>query len=167
MSEPTYNALFLCTGNSARSQMAEAMLNVLSKGRFRAYSAGSHPSGSIKPQALELIASLGYPTDSLRSKSWDEFAGPDAPTMDLVITVCDNAAGEVCPVWPGHPAVAHWGVPDPMDGDSSSFKTAWVTLRRRIELLLALPMEKLDRLAREQHLNQIARTTQPNETTQA
>lgn len=167
MNEPVYNALFLCTGNSARSQMAEALLNVMSKGRFRAYSAGSHPSGFVKPQALELVASLGYPTNSLRSKSWDEFAGPDAPTMDLVITVCDNAAGEVCPVWPGYPAVAHWGVPDPVDGDPQSFKEAWLTLRRRIELLLALPMEKLDRLAREQRLNQIAKSTQPNEMTQA
>ncbi len=167
MSEPTYNALFLCTGNSARSQMAEALLNVMGKGRFRAYSAGSHPSGFVKPQALDLIAGLGYPTNSLRSKSWDEFAKPDAPTMDFVITVCDNAAGEVCPIWPGHPAVAHWGVPDPVDDDLQSFKNAWLILRRRVELLLALPLEKLDRLAREQRLNQIAETTQPTEPTQA
>lgn len=167
MSEPVYNVLFLCTGNSARSQMAEALLNVMGKGRFRAYSAGSHPSGIVKPVALELIASLGYPTGSLRSKSWDEFTGPDAPVMDLVITVCDNAAGETCPVWLGHPAIAHWGVPDPVDRAPQSFKDAWLILRRRIELLLALPMEKLDRLAREQRLNQIAETTQSAETTQA
>ncbi|WP_342316808.1 arsenate reductase ArsC [Lysobacter sp. FW306-1B-D06B] len=167
MNKPAYNALFLCTGNSARSQMAEALLNMMSDGRFRAYSAGSHPSGFVKPHALELIQSVGYPTDSLRSKSWDEFTGPDAPRMDLVITVCDNAAGETCPIWPGHPAVAHWGVPDPVDGDPYSFKAAWWILRRRVELLLALPMEKLDRLAREQRLNQIAETTQPTETSQA
>jgi arsenate reductase len=133
---------------------------VMGKGRFRAYSAGSHPSGRVKQEAIELISTLGYPTDSLRSKSWDEFAAPDAPTMDLVITVCDNAAGEVCPVWPGHPAVAHWGVADPIDGDPQSFKHAWLTLRRRIELLLSLPLEKLDRLAREQRLRQIAQDTQ-------
>jgi arsenate reductase (thioredoxin) len=166
MNEPSYNALFLCTGNSARSQMAEALLNVMGKGHFRAYSAGSHPSGMVKSEAVELIADLGYPTGSLRSKSWNEFATPDAPRMDFVITVCDNAAGEVCPVWPGHPAVAHWGVPDPVDGDPQSFKRAWLTLRRRVELLLSLPMEKLDRLAREQHLNQIAQDTQPTVTTQ-
>lgn len=166
MNEPSYNALFLCTGNSARSQMAEALLNVMGKGRFRAYSAGSHPSGRVKPEAIELISTLGYPTDSLRSKSWDEFAARDAPTMDFVITVCDNAAGEVCPVWPGHPAVAHWGVADPIDGDLQSFKHAWLTLRRRIELLLSLPLEKLDRLAREQRLRQIAQDTQLSVTSQ-
>lgn len=166
MNEPSYNALFLCTGNSARSQMAEALLNVMGKGRFRAYSAGSHPSGRVKPEAIELISTLRYPTDSLRSKSWDEFAARDAPTMDFVITVCDNAAGEVCPVWPGHPAVAHWGVADPIDGDLQSFKHAWLTLRRRIELLLSLPLEKLDRLAREQRLRQIAQDTQLSVTSQ-
>lgn len=159
MSERTYEVLFLCTGNSARSQMAEALLNVMGKGRFRAHSAGSHPTGVIQPMAAELIAELGYPLAGLRSKSWDEFATGDAPDIDIVITVCDNAAGEVCPVWPGLPAVAHWGVEDPMPGDPQSFKQAWVTLRRRIELLLALPMEKLDRLAREQHLRQIAQDT--------
>lgn len=167
MNEPAYNALFLCTGNSARSQMAEALLNVMGKGRFHAYSAGSHPSGRVKPEALELIATSGYPTHTLRSKNWDEFAGSDAPAMDFVITVCDNAAGETCPVWPGHPAVAHWGVPDPVDGDLQSFKQAWLILRRRIELLLALPMDKLDRLARMQRLNQIAETTLSTEKTQA
>lgn len=157
MTERTYNALFLCTGNSARSQMAEALLNAMSKGRIRTYSAGSHPAASIQPLAAQLIGEMGLPTESLRPKSWDEFAGPDAPTMDFVITVCDNAAGESCPVWPGHPALAHWGVPDPArtPDDPKGFKDAWVTLRRRIELLLALPLDKLDHLAREQRLRQI------------
>lgn len=155
---PTYNALFLCTGNSARSQMAEALLNAMAKGRIRAYSAGSHPTARVQPLAARLIAELGYPTDRLRTKSWDEFTGADAPAMDFVITVCDNAAGETCPVWPGHPAIAHWGVPDPAatPDDPQAFKHAWLTLRRRIELMLALPLDKLDRLAREQHLRQIA-----------
>ena len=158
MNERIYNTLFLCTGNSARSQIAEALLNSMGNGRFKAYSAGSQPSGSVQPLAAELIAQLGVPTGSLRSKGWDEFAGPDAPEMDLVITVCDNAAGEACPVWPGHPAVAHWGVPDPAltPRDRQAFRNAWLTLRRRIELLLALPLDKLDRLAREQQLRQIA-----------
>jgi arsenate reductase len=158
MSERVYNALFLCTGNSARSQMAEALLNVLGKGRIRAFSAGSAPSGHVQPLAAKLIGELGYPVDQLRSKSWEEFASADAPPMDFVITVCDNAAGEVCPVWPGQPAIAHWGVPDPARSpdDLHAFMDAWVTLRRRIELLLALPLDKLDRLAREQQLRNIA-----------
>ena len=159
MTDRTLNALFLCTGNSARSQMAEALMTVLSKGRIRGYSAGSRPTGTVQPLAVKLIDDLGYPAEQLRSKSWDEFSGPDAPAMDFVITVCDNAAGEVCPVWPGMPALAHWGVSDPAlrPDDLSAFKEAWVVLRRRIELLLALPLEKLDRLAREQHLQQIAK----------
>jgi arsenate reductase len=158
MSERTYTALFLCTGNSARSQMAEALLNVLGKGRIRAFSAGSRPAGSVQPLAARLIGELGYPADALRSKSWDEFSGTDAPPLDFVITVCDNAAGEACPVWPGQPAIAHWGVPDPArtPDDLHAFMDAWVTLRRRIELLLALPLDKLDKLAREQHLRRIA-----------
>ena len=161
MNEPTYNTLFLCTGNSARSQMAEALLNSMGNGRFRAYSAGSQPSGSVQPLAAELIAELGVPPASLRSKSWDEFAGPGAPEMHFVITVCDNDAGEACPVWLGHPAIAHWGVPDPAltPQDRQAFKNAWLVLRRRIELLLALPLAKLDRLSQEQHLHQIARET--------
>jgi len=161
MGEKTYNALFLCTGNSARSQMAETLLNFMSKGRIRAFSAGSHPADRVQPLAAELIAELGIPTDTLRTKSWEEFAADGAPEMDFVITVCDNAAGEVCPVWPGHPAIAHWGVPDPArtPGDPQAFKNAWLTLRRRIELLLALPLDKLDKLAREQHLRQIAQET--------
>lgn len=158
MSERPYNVLFLCTGNSARSQIAEALLNVLAKGRMRAFSAGSRPSGFVQPLAKKLIGELGYPVEHLRSKSWDEFSGEGAPPLDFVITVCDNAAGEACPVWPGHPAVAHWGVPDPARApdDSHAFMDAFATLRRRIELLLALPMDKLDRLAREQHLQDIA-----------
>lgn len=159
MTDRTYNALFLCTGNSARSQMAEALLNFMSKGRIRAYSAGSHPADRVQPLAAQLIAALD-PGHALRTKSWDKFAGPDAPVMDFVITVCDNAAGEACPIWPGHPATAHWGVPDPAltPDDPAAFKNTWLTLRRRIDLLLALPLEKLDRLAQEQHLRQIAHT---------
>lgn len=153
----TFNALFLCTGNSARSQMAEALLNHLGKGRFRAYSAGSQPAAAVQPLAAQLIGELGHDTSGLRPKGWDEFAQPDAPQMDFIITVCDNAAGEACPVWIGHPALAHWGVPDPAQApeDPKGFKDAWLTLRRRVELLLALPLEKLDHLAREQALRRI------------
>ena len=162
MSDRTYNALFLCTGNSARSQMAEALITALSKGRVRGYSAGSRPAARVQPLAAELIGTLGLPTESLRTKNWDEFGVPGAPVMDFVITVCDNAAGEVCPTWPGHPAIAHWSVPDPAlaPGDREAFKRAWLLLRRRIELLLALPLEKLDRLSQEQQLRRIAEDTQ-------
>lgn len=161
MSDRTYNVLFLCTGNSARSILAEALLGVLGKGRFNAYSAGSHPSGQVQPMAAELARSLGYPDDRMRSKSWDEFAEPGAPEMDIVITVCDNAAGESCPVWLGHPALAHWGVPDPVavEGDVDkrrhAYLAAFATLRRRVELLLALPLDKLDRLAAQSKLREI------------
>ncbi|MBS1939658.1 MAG: arsenate reductase ArsC [Bacteroidetes bacterium] len=160
MNEPrTFNALFLCTGNSARSQMAEALLNHYGKGRFRAYSAGSHPSATVQPLAAQFIGELGQDTSTLQPKSWDTFAGADAPKMDFIITVCDNAAGDTCPVWVGHPALAHWGVPDPAlkPDDPKGFKDAWLTLRRRIELLLALPLEKLDHLAREQELRLIGK----------
>ncbi len=163
MPAPVYNVLFLCTGNSARSVMAEALLGVLGAGRFHAYSAGSHPSGMVQPMAIDLAQSLGYPPDRLRSKSWDEFAEDGAPTMDIVITVCDNAACEACPVWLGHPAIAHWGVPDPVtvDGDDDkrrrAFTAAFATLRRRVELLLALPLDKLDRLATQSQLRDIGR----------
>jgi protein-tyrosine-phosphatase len=150
-----------CTGSSARSIVAEALRGVLGKGRFNAYSAGSHPSGQVQPMAAELARSLGYPEERLRSKSWDEFAEVGAPEMDIVITVCDNAAGEACPVWLGHPALAHWGVPDPaaVEGDEDkrrhAYLAAFATLRRRVELLLALPLDKLDRLAAQSKLRQI------------
>ena len=158
----TTNVLFLCTGNSARSILAEALLGVLGKGRFNAYSAGSHPSGRVQPLAADLATKLGYPPENLRSKSWDEYAKPDAPRMDFIITVCDNAAGEVCPIWPGQPIAAHWGVPDPAAVQGSeeerraAFRDALVTLRRRVELLIALPIEKLDRIARERGVREIA-----------
>jgi len=158
-----HNVLFLCTGNSARSVMAEALLNVLGKGRFRAFSAGSFPSGRVQPMAEELARSIGY-QEPLRSKSWDEFARPDAPPIDMVITVCDNAAGEVCPIWPGHPLTAHWGVPDPVavvgseEERRKAFRSAWMMLKQRIDLLLALPLDKLDRVAAQQELRAIGQT---------
>ena len=160
-----HNVLFLCTGNSARSILAEALLNVLGNGRFRAYSAGSHPSGRVQPLAAELAERLGYAREALRSKPWDEFVAAGAPVMDMVITVCDNAAGESCPVWPGHPAIAHWGVPDPAavggsdDVRRHAYMDAMTTLRRRVELLLALPVEKLERLATADALRDIADRT--------
>lgn len=156
MTDHPYRVLFLCTGNSARSQMAEALLNVLGKGRFEAFSAGSQPTGHVQPLARKLIEELGY-TTPLRSKAWDEFAAPGTAPLDFIITVCDKAAGEACPVWPGQPALAHWGVPDPAlrPDDLGAFMDAWVTLRRRIELLLALPLPSLDALAREQHVRAI------------
>ena len=163
MTQRTYNILVLCTGNSARSVMGEALLNVLGKGRFRAYSAGSRPSGKVQPMAAELAAKIGYDTANLRSKSWDEFSGPDAPEMDMVITVCGNAAGEACPVWLGTPITAHWGVDDPaaVEGDEEMRRHAYVKafaeLRRRAELLAALPVEKLDRLVAEEKAREIGK----------
>ncbi len=161
MTDRVYNVLFLCTGNSARSILAEATLGVLGAGRFRAFSAGSFPSGKVQPMAAEIAQSLGYPAEKMRSKSWDEFAAADAPVMDIIITVCDNAAGEACPVWLGHPAVAHWGVPDPVSVEGSedarrhAFLDAYATLRRRVELLLSLPLDKLDKLATQANLREI------------
>ena len=161
MTDRVYNVLFLCTGNSARSVMAEALLNVLGQGRFRAFSAGSHPSGKVQSMAAELAAKLGYDTTQLRSKSWDEFAEPGAPVMDMVITVCDNAAGEACPAWLGGPTTAHWGVEDPVgvEGDEDArrhaFVAAFAMLRKRVELLLALPLDKLDRLAQQKEIRDI------------
>jgi arsenate reductase len=158
-----YNVLFLCTGNSARSVMAEALLNVLGTGKFKAYSAGSFPSGKVQPIAAELARAFGY-AEPLRSKSWDEFAQVDSPPIDMVITVCDNAAGEMCPIWPGQPVTAHWGVPDPVTETGSddqrrrAFQSAWLMLRRRIDLLLALPLEKLDRITTQQELRAIGQT---------
>ena len=148
-----YNVLFLCTGNSARSIMAEALLNAEGKGKFRAYSAGSFPAGKVNPIALELLKHFDFPTEGMRSKSWDEFAAADAPQMDFVFTVCDNAAGEVCPVWPGKPMTAHWGVPDPAAVDGSAavkmhaFRDTFRQLSNRIRIFVELPFEKLDRLA--------------------
>lgn len=156
-----YNALFLCTGNSARSIMAEGLLNHKGKGRFTAYSAGSHPSGSPRPEALALLQAAGISTDGLRSKSWDEFSAPSAPHIDFIFTVCDNAANEVCPMWPGHPMTAHWGVSDPAAVQGSpeevnrAFKDAFAIMDRRINLLLALPLTTLDQMAVESHLKQI------------
>ena len=144
-----YRVLFLCTGNSARSIMAEALLNVLGNGRFEAFSAGSHPAGRVQPLASELATRLGYSSERLRSKSWDEFATEGAPAMDFVITVCDNAAGEACPAWLGSPVTAHWGVPDPASvvGDESTrraaYRDAWELLRKRIEAMKALPDDRL------------------------
>ena len=163
MTNPTHNVLFLCTGNSARSIMAEALLAHLGKGRFGAYSAGSQPSGQVNPFSIETLKGFGLPTADLRSKSWDEFAAKGAPTIDFIFTVCGNAAGEVCPVWPGRPITAHWGVEDPaaVDGTDdekrAAFKEAAIILRRRIELLIALPFEKLDALAIQSKLQEIGK----------
>lgn len=162
--EKIYNVLFLCTGNSARSIMAEAAMNHLAHGRFHAYSAGSKPSGTPNPFALELLVRQGIATEGLRSKSWDEFALPGAPLMDFIFTVCDNAAGEACPYWPGQPMTAHWGVPDPaaVEGDDElkrrAFLDAFLTLRRRIELFASLPVAKLDRLALRERMREIGST---------
>ncbi len=156
-----FNVLFLCTGNSARSLMAEAVLNHKGKGKFTAYSAGSHPTGKPRPEALRQIESAGMSTAGLRSKSWDEFATPGAPKMDFVFTVCDNAAREVCPIWPGQPMTAHWGVPDPaaVKGTSEevarAFRDAFVILDRRIGLFLSLPLASLQQLAIQQEIDRI------------
>jgi arsenate reductase len=159
-----YNVLFLCTGNSARSILAEAILNQKGKPDFTAYSAGSHPTGRINPGALKMLETAKLPTDGLRSKSWDEFAKPGAPKMDFVFTVCDNAANEVCPVWPGQPVTAHWGVPDPaavtgtQEQIERTFRDAFVILDRRIGLFLSLPFSSLDKLALNSELHRIGKT---------
>jgi arsenate reductase (thioredoxin) len=159
----TYNVLFLCTGNSARSIMAEAILNHKAKGVFTAYSAGSHPSGSPRPEALAQLASAGISTTGLRSKSWDEFAVPSAPVMNFVFTVCDNAANEICPYWPGQPMTAHWGIPDPAtvkgtpEEIARAFRDAFVILDRRIGLFLALPLTMLGELAIQKEITGIGR----------
>jgi arsenate reductase len=159
-----YNVLFLCTGNSARSILAEAILNHRGKGRFTGYSAGSHPSGSPRPEALSLLASVGIPTEGLRSKSWDEFAAPGAPQMDFVFTVCDNAAHEQCPYWPGQPMTAHWGIPDPAavkgtpEEIARAFHDAFVVLDRRIGLFLSLPLQTLEQLAIKHEIDLIGRS---------
>ena len=161
---PQHNILFLCTGNSARSIMAEAILNHKARGTFTAYSAGSHPSGASRPEALKQLRAAGISTRGLRSKSWDEFAAPGAPQMNFVFTVCDNAAGEVCPYWPGQPMTAHWGIPDPAAATGSpedialAFRQAFTTLDRRIGLFLALPLATLDQLAIQKVITQIGRS---------
>jgi arsenate reductase len=160
MADP-FNVLFLCTGNSARSIMAEAILNKLGAGKFRAYSAGSQPKGRVNPRTTELLQSLGYDTAGFRSKSWNEFAKPGAPSLDFVFTVCDNAAGETCPVWPGQPMTAHWGVPDPAEAKGSraeialAFKDAYRMLHQRIGVFTALPIRSLDQLSLQQRLKEI------------
>ena len=163
MTDKTYNVLFLCTGNSARSILAESILNQRGKGRFRAFSAGSHPNGRVNPFALELLAQSGHPVAGLRSKSWDEFAAPAAPELDFVFTVCDNAAGETCPYWPGQPVIAHWGLPDPAavtgsDQDKAkAFRDTYVALERRISLFTSLPFAQLDQLSLVQKLQDIGK----------
>lgn len=164
MGDRTYNVLFLCTGNSARSVMAEAILNHSGGGRVRAYSAGSHPTGQVNPLALETLRAMRMAVDGLRSKGWDEFAAPGAPPLDFVFTVCDKAAGEACPFWPGQPMTAHWGVEDPAafagpeDKKRKLFSDVASILRRRIELFLSLPVASLDRMALRQRLAEIGKS---------
>jgi arsenate reductase len=162
----TFNVLFLCTGNSARSILAEAALSQLARadGRFKAFSAGSHPKGQVHPLALEVLKQNRIPTEGLRSKSWDEFEGPDAPPLDFVFTVCGNAAAEQCPIWPGHPMTAHWGVDDPAAAEGTdeekrrAFSDALFILKRRIDLFASLPVDKLNKLALRERLEEIGRS---------
>ena len=164
MTDRVYNALFLCTGNSARSIMAESILRKDGAGRFNAFSAGSHPKGEINPYAVKTLAELGYPTDGFRSKNWEEFAAPGAPELNFVFTVCDNAAGEACPVWPGQPMTAHWGIEDPAAVEGTeieklrAFTLAFRYLKNRINLLLALPIQRLDKLSLKNRLREIGET---------
>jgi len=165
--QESYDVLFLCTANSARSILAEAILNRLGDGRFRAHSAGSYPRGTVHPFALDLLASMNIDTGFARSKSWDEFAAPGAPQMDFIFTVCDDAAGEACPVWPGHPMTAHWGVPDPARADGTdaerhlAFADAYRMLANRISVFTALPLEAIDRLALKRRLDEIGQSGAP------
>ena len=169
MSDRTHNVLFLCTGNSARSILAEVLIEHWGKGRFRGFSAGSFPRGTVHPLALDLLERLHLRTPGLRSKSWDEFARPGAPLMDFVFTVCDQAAGEVCPIWPGNPITAHWGIHDPaaVEGTEAervqAFRDAYRQLENRIKLFVALPVETLDRMAIKRELEQIGRTDSSQE----
>ena len=162
--ERPYNVLFLCTGNSARSILGEAILNKIGAGKFHAWSAGSRPKGAVNPHVLELLMRLGFTTDGFRSKNWDEFAEPGAPALDFVFTVCDNAANEVCPVWPGQPMTAHWGIPDPAAVEGSedrialAFREAFKFLHRRIELFANLPVRSLDRMSLQHRLDEIGTT---------
>jgi arsenate reductase (thioredoxin) len=163
MADEPLNVLFLCTGNSARSIMAEAILNRIGQGRFKAYSSGSHPKGKVHPYTLQLLKSLNYDTSFARSKSWEDFAGPDAPEMNFVFTVCDDAANEACPVWPGQPMTAHWGVPDPAAAEGTdaekhlAFADAYRMLNNRISIFISLPMKTLDRIALQKRLDEIGR----------
>ncbi|HEY1545604.1 MAG TPA: arsenate reductase ArsC [Xanthobacteraceae bacterium] len=163
MTDRPYNVLFLCTGNSARSIIAEAILNKVGAGRFHGFSAGSQPKGRVNPETLRLLQGLGFDTAGLRSKSWSEFAAPGAPALDFVFTVCDNAAGETCPVWPGQPMTAHWGVPDPAEATGSSaevalaFKDAYRMLNQRIGVFAALPLRALDQMSLQNKLREIGR----------
>ena len=165
--ERHYNVLFLCTGNSARSILAEGILNFKGRPTFTAYSAGSHPTGTVRPEALRQLEQAHIPTTGLRSKSWEEFSRPGAPQLDFVFTVCDNAANEVCPVWPGHPITAHWGVPDPAAVRGSeadverAFRDAFFLLDRRISLFLSIPFNALDNMTLKRELDNIARSTSP------
>jgi len=169
VNDKTYNILVLCTGNSARSIMAEALINTIGKGRFHAYSAGSHPTGEVNSFAVEQVVALGYPLDKLRSKNWDEFAQPGAPQMDFVITVCDKAAGEVCPVWPGQPITAHWGFEDPAAAEGSDedkrhvFTKVFRQIMNRVRIFVNLPLHKLDRLAIKRELDNIGHIQDNNE----
>lgn len=160
MSGKVYNVLFLCTGNSARSIIGEALINALGHGRFAGYSAGSQPKGRVHPMALDVLRGMGFPAEGLRSKSWDEFSGSQALQMDFIFTVCGNAAEETCPVWPGHPTTAHWGIDDPAavegEGQHEAFLDTLRVLRRRIELFIALPFESLDRMSMANRLREIA-----------
>lgn len=164
MTKRVYSVLFLCTGNSARSILAESIMNRLGKGQFRGFSAGSYPKGRVNPFALSLLTQLEFPTESLRSKSWDEFAAPESLHPDFVITVCDNAAGEACPHWPGQPMTAHWGIPDPaaVEGTDSekslAFREAFRSLETRIKLFLSLPLASIDRMRLKQRLDEIGKT---------
>jgi arsenate reductase (thioredoxin) len=170
MVDKVYNVLFLCTGNSARSILAESILNRHGKGQFRAFSAGSHPNGQVNPFALELLRRLDFPTEGLRSKSWDEFAKPASPHFDFIITVCDNAAGETCPVWLGKPTTAHWGIPDPASvqgthiDKKAAFNQAFKSMETCIRLLLSLPIVTLDQLRLKQEMTAIGRTPLANPT---
>ena len=165
MTDTPFNVLFLCTGNSARSIMAEAIMNRVGPPKFKAWSAGSMPRGAVHPQSLELLKRNNFQAEDFRSKSWEEFTGPDGPKLDFVFTVCDNAAAEVCPIWPGQPMSAHWGLPDPAAAEGNAaqvalaFADTWRMLRHRIEIFTNLPMESLDRLSLQRRLDEIGRTT--------
>jgi arsenate reductase (thioredoxin) len=164
------NVLFLCTGNSARSQMAEVILNRLGAGKFKAFSAGSQPAGYVHPMAVQMLRNAHYDTSKLRSKSWGEFAGPDAPPLDFVFTVCDNTAKEVCPIWPGQPMTAHWGLPDPAKAEgtdaekAAAFADTMRMLNQRIGIFVSLPLDKLSKLSLQKHLDDIGKVKAETET---